>query len=430
MILTMLRLAFINLRRDKVAWVLGFVMPIVVFSIFGIIFGGMGPNETPAVSVGVVDEDGSEFSRRLVAALSTEKGLAVRTSADRESKGPPLTRATGEALVREGKLPVVIILPKGISAAFPSFDRRNSATIEVLADTSDKVAPQIVAGLLQKTVMTGLPDVFMEGGISQFEKYAGGLTEAQRKAITDWLPQVRKQADKKGANASTVERGDDTSGFGMIPVKIVDVLGQTKNSPQIAFFAAGTGVMFLLFMCANGGGGSMLEEVESGTLDRLLSSRLGMCQLLLSKWLWFTLMGIVQVTIMFLWGAIAFKVELFTHLPGFFVMTLVTAAAASSFGLVLGTLCKTRGQLAAVSTMVILLMSAVGGSMFPRFLMPQFMKTAGLFTFNGWALDGFQKVFWYDVPTWQLWPQVGILALLAVIFMIAARFFAARWETV
>ena len=39
--------------------------------------------------------------------------------------------------------------------------------------------------------------------------------------------------------------------------------------------------------------------------------------------------------------------------------------------------------------MVILAMSAIGGSMVPRFVMPLFMQKLGLFTINGWANDGF-----------------------------------------
>jgi len=72
----------------------------------------------------------------------------------------------------------------------------------------------------------------------------------------------------------------------------------------------------------------------------------------------------------------------------------------------------------------------VGGSMFPRFMMSDALQTAGLFTFNAWALDGYQKVFWYEARLWQLWPQVLVLAALAAVFLLGARLLARRWETV
>ena len=78
------------------------------------------------------------------------------------------------------------------------------------------------------------------------------------------------------------------------------------------------------------------------------------------------------------------------------VMTIVTAAAAAALGLVLATVARTRAQLSGFSTILILTMSALGGSMFPRFLMSETMQKFGLLTFNGWALDGYLKVFWYQ----------------------------------
>ena len=90
-------------------------------------------------------------------------------------------------------------------------------------------------------------------------------------------------------------------------------------------------------------------------------------------------------------------------------MTVVTAAAAAALGLVLATLARSRGQLSGFSTILILTMSALGGSMFPRFLMSERMQKVGLLTFNAWALDGYLKVFWRNAPVWQLWPQVAVL---------------------
>jgi len=70
----------------------------------------------------------------------------------------------------------------------------------------------------------------------------------------------------------------------------------------------------------------------------------------------------------------------------------------------------------------------VGGSMFPRFMMSEGLKKAGLVTFNAWALDGYQKVFYDNLPLWNLWPQVSVLLGLTIVFMLMARLLARRWE--
>src|SRR6185295_7065576 len=171
----------------------------------------------------------------------------------------------------------------------------------------------------------------------------------------------------------------------------------------VSFYAAGVGVMFLLFS-VSGASGALLDEFDSGTLDRVLSTRVGM-------------------------GGLLFGLDFFHHLPGFFVMTAFTAGAAAAFGLMLATFARTRAQLSGMSTIIILTMSALGGSMFPRFLMSETMQKMGLVTFNAWALDGYLKVFWREAPLLDLWPQVLVLTGLTVVFLTGARVMARRWET-
>ncbi len=392
MIPTLIGIGLINLRRDRVVQAMTFFLPIVFFSIFAGVFGSQGRDTMDRVRIAVVDEDQSSASKRLVAALREETSLRVRTAAGpagSNAKAPeaPIDRARATLMVRDGDLPVAIVIPRGFGATFGSFDSA-AVAIELLSDSSDPIALQVVSGMLQKTAMTAAPELMARQGIGMFEKYAGSLE-----------------------------------------VKVVDVPGEEKTNPIISFYAAGIAVMFLLFS-ASGAGGTLIEEVESGTLERLLTSRAGMGTVLAAKWIFITLLGVVQIVVMFVWGMLVFQLDLLPHLPGFFVMTFLTAGAAAGFGLVLATLCKSRQQLGGLSTILILTQSALGGSMFPRFLMPEEIKKIGNFTFNAHALDGYQAVFWRDAKLVELWPQVLILGAMTVAFMTVARLLARRWETV
>jgi ABC-2 type transport system permease protein len=415
---TILRIGWLNMKRDRVAQALTFLLPIVFFSIFASVFGGNQGGQTPRVDVVVVDEDRSEFSARITAALGREAALRVR-QVDRGAHD----RAAAERMVRTGDVPVAVVMPSGLGASFEAMGFGASGpAIELLADPSNPVAPQMVQGLLQKVTMTAAPDLVMRGGMRQFEQQAGSLTAEQRKAIDAWLPMLKSQA--VGGPGSS-----GSSGVMGVAVKTTDVIrSEASRGSLISFYAAGIGVMFLLFSMVGGAGGALLEEAESGTLERLLSTNLGMTGVLLGKWLFLALTGIAQLCIMFLWGRVAFGLPLFSHLPGFLVMTIVTAAAAAALGLVLASLARTRAQLSGFSTLLILTMSALGGSMFPRFLMTEGMQRVGLVTFNAWALDGYLKVFWRNAPVWDLWPQVLVLSALGVAFIFVARLLARRWE--
>jgi ABC-2 type transport system permease protein len=427
MISTLMRIGWLNLKRDRVAQALTFLLPVLFFSIFALVFGQQR-DPTRRVNVAVVDEDGSEYSKKLVHALRQEGGLRVRTAAGEKDTGAPLDRAAAEALVRKGDVPVAVILPKGIGARRVFWNTTASAAgagdvkVQLLADVSDPVAPQMVLGLLQKVSFTAAPDAMAVEGLEMFEKYTGPMTPAQKQASDSWLAQVRQESATSSSSPSTA------SAFGL-PTEIVNVMQpSTTDGDMVAFYAAGVGVMFLLFS-ASGAGGTLLDEEESGTLGRLIGSGAGMWGVLLGKWLFFALMGALQLTVMFTWGMLMFKLPLLQHLPGFLIMTVCAGAAAAAFGLMLATLSRTRQQLSGMSTIIILTMSALGGSMFPRFLMSETMQKVGLVTFNAWALDGYLKVFWRQEPIAALWPQVLVLVSLTVVFLGAARMFAKRWET-
>jgi ABC-2 type transport system permease protein len=454
-ILAIARTALVSLRRDRASLALSFVLPIGFFSIFATIFGGIHGNVN-SIAVILVDEDQSSASHQLDQALEREGSLKVITrpaSKDKEPQLPEYTAATAEAAVKAGEISVALVIPKGWGTRPISFEpdaaqrtaqaaaspaqtapdqtnpQESNTQIQLLYDASDSIAPQMVGGLLQKVAMTSMPLTMAEQGMKRTADNIGGFTPQQQARMEENLGKLREALAKRDAAAATptpAAASGQGSG-GLIAVQNRSVVGEARNTNMISYYAAAIGVMFLLFT-ASGSAGALLDEAESGTLDRVLSTRISMTTLLGGKLLFNTLLAFTQLVVMFLWGRAVYHLDLFAHIPGFLVMGLCTAVAVASFGLLLASLCHTRGQLGAVSTLAILIMSSIGGSMFPRFLMPPAMQTAGMFTLNAWAIDGFQKVFWYDQPITALGPQVGVLLGIAVGLFLIARRIARRWE--
>lgn len=383
MIGTLVRVGWLNLKRDRAAQAMTFLLPIIFFSIFASVFGNQGGDAMSSVRVAVVDEDRTAASARLVSAIQKEDALRLRTTMEPASEGVPgvpLDRGRAEALIRAGDIPIAIVIPAGTGQTIATTGL-SSVTLTLLVDPSDPVASQVVQGLVQKAVMTSSPQ----------------------------------------ASAAMAGLGVD----------VVNVLGggDGEETDLVAFYAAGIGVMFLLFSCSSAGG-SLIDEVDSGTLERLIGSRAGMTGVLAGKWIFIMMLGFLQLTVMFVWGALVFGLDLWSHIPGFIVMSAFSAAAAAALGLLLATASRTRAQLSGMSTILILTMSALGGSMFPRFLMSETMQRMGLVTFNAWALDGYLKVFWRELPLSALAPQLAVLAVMTIVFLLAARIMARKWETV
>jgi linearmycin/streptolysin S transport system permease protein len=426
MILAVAKNRLMNLKRDRAAFVLAFVLPVAFFSIFAAIFAGSGSRAaTRKIEVLAVDEDQSANSRRFLAGLRAETGLNVQTAAAATRSAPalPYTAATAEAAVRRGDAPIALIIPKGFGEHPISFEPAgNRPELLILADSADPIAPQVLAGLVQKVGMTSLPAAMARTGLAEVDRWSGGLTPEQRARMDESLRSLEAETPPGQPAASRT-----AGAAGPVAVKTRDIVGETKKNPTVTFYAAGLGVMFLLFS-ASGAGGALIEEAESGTLDRILSTRVSMTPLLAGKLVYLAGVGVVQLVLMFVWGAIFFGVDLVHHLPGFFVMAVATAVATSTFGLLLASICRTRMQLVAVANLSILLMSAVGGSFFPRFLMSEKLQKFGLVSINAWAIDGFQKIFWRDEPVSAVWPQVLVLVGLGVVFFLIARRIARKWE--
>ncbi len=400
MIWTVVRVGLLRMWHGRTEILLTFVVPIAFFTIFAFIFDEqIGLGKSPKVNLALVDEDDTELSRELVSALAEWETLRIYAPVG-EGEGLFVfpSRKPARDLVLAGALPLAVVVPDGWEASLT--DRGSEPeTLQLLADTSDPVATQVVTALIRQT--------------------AGQIKgERARHQIQTFLALSPKQFDESPISQLATP----------VTVDVVDLLAADKANPVVSMYAAGIAVMFLLFG-AVGNSGTLLEEEENQTLERLMCSSLSMSELLAGKWLLMTIVGVVQVTIMFVWAQLAFGVDLVGHLPGFSVMTVVTAAAASSFALVLAALCKNRAQLNAVSVILILCMSALGGSMVPRYVMSESMQQIGKITFNAWALDGYIKVFWRDLPLGELAPEVAVLTAVAIALFGIARFLARRWES-
>ena len=389
MIWTVILVSLRRLLHNRVELILTFAVPIAFFSVFAMIFGGgVGSGKTPKIKVIAVDLVDSPQSNVIVASLRENAGLRFM----RSEQDVALTRDDAEKMVRDGSATLAIV----VDQSEPS-----GLLVKLLSDSSDQVASQIVSAFVTKAIMVS------------HQKTPATANRNPNRTPADGVQQA--SATEPIASSATPN------------IEIVDVMGEGKTNPVVSMYAAGIAVMFLLFG-ATGGGGALLEERENQTLDRLLSTGLTMDQLLLGKWFYLTLLGILQVSVMFLWGQFMFGVDLLGHLDGFFMMTLVTAGAAAAFGLFLATLCKTRGQLNGLSVILILTMSALGGSMVPRYVMSQNLRDAGMWTFNAWALDGYDKVFWRDLPASEITPQIMVLLASGAVFLVMARLLAYRWE--
>lgn len=431
MIATILKLNWLNLKRDPVALALSFIMPLVFFTIFAAIFGGGGDGDggMNPIRVLVVAEQNDAFAQKFVNTLAEQPSLTLTRFENLEKAPEGAPADVAGAQVRAGNFDAALILPTPLDQSVGNFGQGGPGAV-LIYDAANPVARFALSGLVQANVMQAAPDVMLNRGMGMFAEQGAPLTAEQQSMVDEARAFLNGEDGADGGGAAGSE---------LLPLEARDArsegTGDTAAPKSIvAYYAAGIGIMFLLFSMT-AAGGSLLDEEESGTLDRLLSSQLKIHQLMLGKWLFFTISGTLQLTVMFVYGALVFAVPLFTvkTMTAFLLMTAVAAMGAAAFGMFLATISKSRAQLSGISTVVILIMSAVGGSMVPRFVMPPAMATAGKFTFNGWAIDGYLKIFWRADPNHSLGqallhiaPEIGVIGLMAALLLALAMLTAKR----
>ncbi len=442
MMATVIEIALLRLWNNKQELLLTVLVPIAFFSIFALIFGRGVGTETPPIAVAIVDDDGTRLTKAILQELNKQTSIAVHNETHPSDQGRPIEQLA-RAIMRDQRAEVVIHFPPGLEQRLRD---SKEVTIRLLNEGTNPGGRQIVHGLLSRAVGVALAK---RGGIISWWRARQLRRLAERiDQSTDSVAET-SGGDVSGGDApadetvaaaqrpqsnAVVNRGGSSTGNAgrrlqeLISLQSTDVYAMDKRNPIVAMYAAGIAVMFLLFS-ATGAGGSLLEEQEAGTLDRLLASRLGITQLLAGKWLYITCLGCVQLTVMFVWAQFVFGVDLVGHLSGFTVMTLCTAAATASLAVLLAVVCHSRTQLQAISIVLILAMSALGGSMVPRYIMSEQLQRWGQFTFNAWALDGFKKVFWYDLPLQGIAKEITVLLVITVVLAVIARGLADRWAT-
>ena len=346
------------LLRMRAVLAVIFLPGIVMYTVFTLIFAGPAGVSRP-FRVAVVDQDNTAESRRLIETLSKHNVVVIRTE-NEEPNGPPLTVESARYAIRKkGKFRVAVVIPKGFAKAPYVLAGERHRGLGLHYDETQPMEAEAIEGLLQMAAGRAL--------FENFEKvlniFSGPTSKPADGAVPE-LPRALINVHKEG-----------------IAIERVQIA--SKHT-----FLAGLVPLFLLFSCVGAARG-LLEELAGGGISRLLAAPIRPAHILLGQQVYSFLMAMAQCAVMYLFAWLVFDVSLWNIAGGLLGLTIATCLATTGFAMLMASLCRTSEQLDAIGTTVVLAMSAVGGSMVPRFIMPPFMQKLGLLTINGWSYDGF-----------------------------------------
>lgn len=178
---------------------------------------------------------------------------------------------------------------------------------------------------------------------------------------------------------------------------------------------------------------SQIRDRETGIFRRLLSFPVPRSSLLAGKLLAYLLINIVQFLLMFEAGTRLLPLITGSPMPIQFratslaAVTLASAAAATSYGLMVSSLARTAEQSSAFGSLSVVILAVLGGVMVPMFVMPPFMQAIAQVSPIYWGIEAYQDVILRQAAFPVIAGKIAILLAFAAIFSLISilRF---RWS--
>jgi len=324
--------------KDRGSWIVLLLTPLAVIMVASFALGPAFNGELKSQLL-AANLDQGQIGKQLVNGLDAIEGLEVVEGTEADCQA----LATGDK-----KYKTALVIP----ADFTSQITTGSDTgLQVYVDPTDNVNRPFMVGMI-------------DGAASRLS----GMVTSVRVSVAE----VLKFAP--GTEPVTVASDAAQAAVGQMsqdqPVAVeISNAGNTADINMFDTQAPGYSVMFLLFGVMLGAEG-LLEERDKGTLGRLLVAPLAKSSILGGKLSAQFVIAMVQMTILFGVGHFIFGMHLGNSIPGLILMICITAFTATAFGILLASVVKTRRQATSVGTLVIILMSALGGSCWPLAIEP------------------------------------------------------------
>lgn len=396
--------------NDKKALMLSFLLPMALITLFVFTFGGTGSNrDMSPMTILIADESQTKNSEQLMADIDSLPALKVEK----------MEKAEAIEEVKKGDELATLIIYRD----YEKLLEEKQAGFELILDNTRPTESEILQGVLMSVL-------FRSAGKSMIK------TKVIDKITKDFAPEdsVNTAAietfidEMMSTSANTSEKDAEKNSMdsqmeGM--VKLTPVQTNEEVNPALVHSVAGTAVMMLLFSVA-AMGASLLDEKEKGTLKRLLYSPINPLHILLGKLLSSVIISLMQLLAMFTFAHLVFGLDIFFNLPALLITLTLTSFTCGCFGIFIASVSTSRKQVEGMSTLIVMVMSAIGGSMVPSFIMPEFMQKLGVLSVNYWSIQSVYDIYLRDFTVAAFAIKSAVLFGIGLILLMISILFYKR----
>ena len=375
--------AWVELKRfgaDRGALAFSIALPIALFALM---YGVFGRGASFSATANMVDLDGGPVAAKLLDRISAVDGLTVEM----------LTEAEADSALDRSRILTAVFIPTSFSMRLEAGE---PASVLLKRRGSGGETGQIVSQIVQGAAQ----DIAAEFEVREL---------------------VRTQLDGTGVPETQIERTvralmDEAS---KAPAVAVERRTVGEEEDPIDRLLPGVLTMFLMF-AATMSAASIIVERRTGTLERLLTTRLSVNQLFLGKFLASVGRAMAQALILL---SLAFAVLRVADAAAFaqvVVFSLLVASAVSSLGLLVAGLARTPEQATWGSVFLTMTMTVFSGT-FVSVGETGLLAFLSKLTLNKYAIDGIHGIISGNAGLAGQGPEAAILGGIAVVGFIVAR---------
>ena len=364
--------------RDRAALAFAFLLPFIFVIGFTLALRDVGP-EDEALQFTLATQETAGISVLAIESIASDPA------------GPVVAMAHGEALesMDSGDIAGFVSFPADFTRRYLSGE---TALLEVYAGDSPPADEAALRGFAQEIAVR--------------------FSEARAT-----LSAVAALGSRQEAAAAMEGLLDDTGGPA-VDLRVEQV-GEIAPFNTSNFVLPGYLTMFVFFTAAMGAE-ALARERQTHTLERLMANGVRRESLIVGKFLAGALIGVVQVAVMWIVGALAFNVDLGASPVAVIVLSLLMVLASAAFAVLLASFVGNVRTASAAGVLTSLVLAPIGGSWWPLFITPAFMQSLARLTPHGWANDGLNRLMLFGAEFSDVLPSMAALVAFAAVFLALA----------
>ena len=392
--------------RDRNAFVLVLLAPLVITAIMGVALGDSNGMERVAlkdIPLILVNEDRGELGQQFISLFDSHPSanLFKRTTL------PDL--AAARKILSDGAVQAVLYIPADFSRGLQTDSGSDSSHVQIelyTRETGSEVSQ--LAGSVVDQLLLSLKKNLITSGAS-LDQAPGNLNEAESATagalVAGW------KADPTSIQNPSMEA--------KLNSRSSDNAAEPPASNPFAFFAPSLAIFFLMFTMFEAPR-SILAEQEDGTLGRLMRTPTRPSQILLGKLGGSYLTGILQFIVLVIATRLIFGLRWGESIPGLLLMVVSVVMAAASLGAVIAAFSKDVIQAGVIGGGITLLSAGLGGNFATVDGLPSWLQVISRLTINRWALEGFSYLTVRNLGLEAILPNAAVLLAMAGFLFVLA----------